>query len=288
MRAASMAALPPPTTTTLRPTGAEPRMLYSRRKRMASVTPFSVLARHAQVRALRRADAQEHRLVALVAQALEREILARGAFRSRWPRPGARSCAPRARGPRAAGGTPEWSARACRPGAIRPRTPSAGSPGGRGNRRSDRPAGPAPTMAILRLAFVSLSRTSGSWIVTSCSTMNRFTPRMDSASSSGAAAALVLAGVEADARADRGERVALAVQAQRLGVALLADQRRRSPARRPSPGRRSGRGRAPAPGTRRPGSACRGCAPRTRRGNGGSWRAPGSAPSGPGRRAPCP
>ena len=43
----------------------------------------------------------------------------------------------------------------------------AGSPAGRGSRRRRGPAGPAPTMAIFRLAFCAFSRTSGSWIVTS-------------------------------------------------------------------------------------------------------------------------
>ncbi len=102
------------------------------------------------------------------------------------------------------------------------------------------------------------------------------------------AAALVLAGVEADARADGGERVALAVQPQGLGVALLADQR--DEAGHVHAGRAgvlAGRAHQRRADAGR-GSACRGCAPRTRRGSGGWSRAPGWARSGPGRRARCP
>ena len=47
-RAASMAELPPPMTTTFLPTGTEPRRLYVRRKFRASVTPVGVFARNPQ------------------------------------------------------------------------------------------------------------------------------------------------------------------------------------------------------------------------------------------------
>ena len=39
-------------------------------------------------------------------------------------------------------------------------------------------------MAIFRAAFCSFSRTSGSWIVTSWSTMNRLMPRIETGASS--------------------------------------------------------------------------------------------------------
>ena len=80
-------------------------------------------------------------------------------------------------------------------------------------------------MAILRLAFCSFSRTSGSWMVTSWSAMKRLMPRMETGASSVDAAALVLAGMEANPRADRRKRIALAVQPQGLGIALLGHQR---------------------------------------------------------------
>ena len=55
--------------------------------------------------------------------------------------------------------------------------------------------------------------------------MNRLMPRIETGASSVDAAALVLAGVEAHARADGRERIPLAVQPQRLGITLFGHQR---------------------------------------------------------------
>ena len=77
---------------------------------------LAVLARHADVGALRSADAEEHGLVAVVLQALQREVATERLVALEGARPSPGSSRSRGRAPRAADGRPGWPARACRPG----------------------------------------------------------------------------------------------------------------------------------------------------------------------------
>ena len=141
----------------------------------------------------------------------------------------------------------------------------------------ERPAGPAPTTATLRLAFTALSRTSGSWILSSCSTKWRLRNRIDTASSRPERRHLVSQGWKHTREQTwasgcaRGEAAGLRRNALRRSTKRIQARLRRM-------GRRCCRARVRVHDTRQQGSACRGCGRHIHAGNVELWTRPGLAP----------
>ena len=198
--------------------------MYVRRKRQRVGDPFGVLAGDAQADADRRADAEEHGLVALAAERLEREVAPQRHVRldvHAHPLDHAdlagHDLAGQAIGrnglhEHAAG--PRFGLENHRPvaqpgeevGARQARRPGADD--------GDLPLGVGRVLA-------DLGQLDRHFLIDH--------EALDAADGNGrverAPPALVFAGVEADPRADRRQRVLLAVQPQGLGVTLLGDQR---------------------------------------------------------------
>ena len=190
----------------------------------------AVLARDAQVPAAVGADGEHDRLNPLAVEELvQGEVPAQGAGCSgSRPRRGG-CCRSRRRGCPAAGGIRGCRRPSCRrqwAGSRRPSPCSRSGPGA--GRRSD-PAGPAPTTATFSaLAGCSLTGIQG--VANSWSAMKRLTDADGDRVVDVAAAAALLAEGRADAAADQGEGVALAVDRQRLGDSGPGRERRRRPA----------------------------------------------------------